>query len=95
MSRTFFAALAILAAAALPVLASEQPHPGFITPTYAGGFTGPQSGEAGGGFDAARAMPLYGGGQTMDVHSAESGSSFDAMLATKVGRGADASRIRG
>lgn len=95
MTRTFFAALAVLAVAASPVLASEQPHPGFVTPTYAGGFTGPQSGEAGGGFDLARSMPLYSGGQTMDVHSAEGGSSFDAMLATKVGRGLQTSRIGG
>lgn len=95
MTRTLFAALALLAVAASPTLASEQPHPGFVTPTYAGGFAGPQSGEAGGGFDLSRSMPLYSGGQTMNVHSAEGGSSFDAMLATKVGRGIDTSKIRG
>ena len=95
MSRIFFAAFAALAIAAAPAFAGEQPHDGRINPTYAGGFVGPQSGEAGGGFDLSRAMPLYSGGQAMDVHGAERGSSFDAMLARKVGRGIDTSKIRG
>lgn len=41
MTKTLFAALAALTIAAAPALADgEQPHPGFITPTYAGGFVG-------------------------------------------------------
>lgn len=95
MSKTLFAAFAALAIAAAPAFAGEQPHDGRISPTYAGGFVGPQSGEAGGGFELSGAMPLYSGGQAMNVHSAEAGSSFDAMLATKVGRGIETSRIRG
>ena len=95
MSKTLFAAFAALAIAAAPAFAGEQPHDGRINPTYAGGFVGPQSGEAGGGFDLSGAMPLYSGGQPMNVHSAEGGSSFDAMLARKVGRGIDTSKIRG
>ncbi|WP_439576879.1 hypothetical protein [Elioraea sp.] len=95
MTKTLFAALAALAIAASPALASEQPHDGAVHPTFTGGFTGPTSGEAGGGFDLSRSMPLYSGGQMMNQNSAEGGSSFDAMLATKVGRGISASRIRG
>lgn len=95
MTRTLFAALALLAVAASPTLASEQPHPGFVTPTYAGGFVGPHSGESGGGFDLSRAMPLYSGGQSIDQQGSEGGSSFDAMMATKVGRGLAASTLRG
>jgi hypothetical protein len=94
MTRTIFAAVA-LAIAAVPALASEQPHPGFVTPTYAGGFVGPHSGESAGGFDLSRAMPLYSGGHTMDQQGAEGGSSFDAMMATKVGRGLATSTRRG
>lgn len=96
MTRPLFAALAALAIAASPALAGgEQPHPGFITPTYAGGHTGAQSGEAAGGFDLSRAMPLYSGGQMMDQQGSEGASSFDAMLATKVGRGNTTSGLRG
>ncbi len=96
MTRTVFAALAALAIAASPALAGGgQPHPGFITPTYAGGDTGPQSGEAAGGFDLSRAMPLYSGGRMMDRRGSEGASSFDATLATKVGRGHTTSGLRG
>jgi hypothetical protein len=96
MTKTLIAALAALTVAASPALAGgEQPHPGFITPTYAGGFIGTQSGEAGGGFDRAHAMPLYSGGQMMNQQGSEGASSFDAMLATKVGRGSTVSGLRG
>ncbi|TQF77236.1 hypothetical protein FK498_13630 [Elioraea sp. Yellowstone] len=84
MTKTLFAALAALTIAAAPALADgEQPHPGFITPTYAGGFVGAQSGESAGGFDLSRAMPLYSGGQMMDQQGSEGASSFDAMLAPR------------
>jgi hypothetical protein len=96
MTRTFFAALAALAIAASPALAGgEQPHPGFITPTYAGGHVGAQSGETAGGFDLSRAMPLYSGGQMMNQQGSEGASGFDAMLATKVGRGRTTSGVSG
>lgn len=95
MTKTLIAAFAALTIAAGPVLASEQAHPGFITPTYAGGNTGAQSGEAAGGFDKARATPLYSGGQMLNQQGSEGASSFDAMLATKVGRGHTTSGVRG
>lgn len=95
MTRTLLAAFAALAIAAAPALADgEQPHPGSITPSYAGGFVGPQSGESAGGFDLSRALPLYSGGQMMDQQGSEGASSFDAMLATKVGRERAARLIR-
>ena len=50
--------------------------------------------QAGGGFDLSRAMPLYSGGQMMDQQGSEGGSSFDAMMATKVGRGITTSKLR-
>lgn len=86
MTKTLFAALAALTIAASPALAeSEQLHDGSITPTYSGGFVGQKSGEAGGGFDAASARPLYTGAFAQEVHANEGRVRFDLSAATKVG----------
>lgn len=81
--------VAIAAVAALVLAAgaaraeSEQPHPGFISPTYHGGPVEDLSGEDGGGFDLSRALPLWGGGHV--AASGEEGGAFDAATAVRIG----------
>lgn len=86
-----FVAIAAAAALVLSTTAalaeSEQLHDGTITPTFHGGWVGPSSGEAGGGFDRAAATALYGGGHL--VATGEGGGGFDAARAVRVGAPAE------
>lgn len=94
MTKTVLAAIATLVLAASPALAeSEQPHPGFITPTYGGGHVGIVSGESAGTFSHRTATPLLGGGHIPGQHSAEAGGGFLRQLAVSIGRLPDGSRV--
>jgi hypothetical protein len=76
-------AAALVLTAGLARAESEQPHPGFVSPTYHGGSVEHLSGEAGGDFDLSRARPLWGGGHT--AANAEEGGSFNAAEAVRIG----------
>lgn len=94
MTKTVVAAIATLLLAASPALAqSEQPHPGFISPTYGGGHVGVVSGESAGIFNHRTATPLLGGGHIPGQHSAEAGGGFLQRLAISIGRLPDGSRV--
>lgn len=81
------AAAALVLSATTALAESEQPHDGTIVPTYHGGWVGPSSGEAGGGFDRAAATALYGGGHF--AVTGEAGGGFDSARAVRVGAPAE------
>lgn len=94
MTKTVLAAIAAFAVATSSALAqSEQPHPGFISPTYGGGHAGLVSGESGGVFILGTATPLLGGGHIPGQHSAEGGGGFVRQFAISIGRMPDGSRV--
>ncbi|WP_439576878.1 hypothetical protein [Elioraea sp.] len=75
--------LLVSTTAALAEGPSEQPHDGSMTATYHGGFTGPISGESGGGFDLSAASPLWGGGHV--AATGEEPGAFNAAEAMRIG----------
>ncbi|WP_439576558.1 hypothetical protein [Elioraea sp.] len=94
MTRTILAAIATLVLGTSAALAqSEQPHPGFISPTYGSGHVGIVSGESAGTFSHRTATPLLGGGHIPGQHSAEAGGGFVQRLAISIGRQSDGSRV--
>jgi hypothetical protein len=86
MTRTTLALLSALALGglALPAHASEGVPGPAANPAFGGGWAGPVTGEAGGGFDARTATPIYGGGQR-GIVAGEAGGGFDRSLAVRLG----------
>ncbi|TQF76929.1 hypothetical protein FK498_15275 [Elioraea sp. Yellowstone] len=106
MTRTTLAFLSALAlgALALPAQAQDWASGGNLAhasegvpgpaanPAFGGGWAGPVTGEAGGGFDARTATPIYGGGQPVTV-TGEAGGGFSYHLAVRLGVQESAERV--